>query len=266
MKRARGAARGVVTVLAVSVLLRVFGTAAMAQSQSVTPPSAAGREVLAQLGGTSGAERYRILYSLKTANRIASGLTVADLNTIIAGMEDQRVRVVNLMKRDLVPNLTAADVVAAGGTEGTAPVPGSVPPPATPPGPGVLGGCGSTKWQRLAVPEYVCFSMYGGTLPWVNVCSIALFTGYKPVYFGEACRAHDDRYGSAGAKKSRCDQSFLSLLKETCDASLIGEVWTYGRKNCGNAASEYYYQVSTKGCSAFMDGQTSAGVVKPMCD
>jgi len=332
MKRARGAAlQGVVSVLSVSVLAGALCVATTARSQSVGSPLTVGREVLAQLGGTSGAERYRILYSLKAANRIASGLTVNDLNAIIVGMEDrrtrvislmardvvpnlsaadvvalsgqtsgssryrilyslkaanriasgltvndlnaiivgmedQRTRVISLMARDLVPNLSAADVVASGGTAGTAPAPGAAPPPAPPTSPGILGGCGSSKWQRFAVPEYVCFSMYGGTLPWVNVCSIAMFTGYKPVYLGEACRAHDDCYGSAGAKKSQCDQNFLSLLQETCDATLAGDAWTYGRKNCRNAASEFHYQVSTKGCSAFIEGQTGAGMGNPTCE
>jgi hypothetical protein len=108
--------------------------------------------------------------------------------------------------------------------------------------------------------------MYGGTLPWVSVCSVSLLTGYKPVYFGEACRAHDGCYGSAGAKKSQCDQSFLSVLNETCDATLTGKAWTYGRQNCHNTASEFHHQVSTKGCGAFMEGQTNAGVVTPTCE
>jgi hypothetical protein len=266
MKRARsGAARGVSILLATILLCGTVAGVAPANGQAVAGASDSGRQVTAQLGRTSGVERYRILYDLKAAKRIATGLTAADLNAIIVGMEDERVKVVNLMSRDLVPNLTAADVVASGGTAGAAPASGAAPLPVPPPGPGVLGGCGSTKWQRLAVPEYVCFSMYGGTLPWVSVCSVSLLTGYTPVYLGEACRTHDACYGGAGARKSQCDASFRDLLIATCEASLQGAIWEIGRRNCRNVASEYYHQVTNNGRSAFIQAQAGAGTTNPTC-
>ena len=72
-------------------------------------------DVVALSGQTTGSDRYAILYDLKSENRISPGLTVADLNSIMVGMEDQRVRVVDLMKRDLVANIIVADVVALSG-------------------------------------------------------------------------------------------------------------------------------------------------------
>jgi hypothetical protein len=248
-------------------ILSGFLCDAAAQNQSITPVPDGGQVISAELGRTSGAARYKILYSLKAADRVATGLTVADLNKIIAGMEDQRVKVVNLMRRDLVPNLTATDVVVASSTDGgQAPAPASVPPPPKSPGPAAYGTCGSTDGQRVAIPDYVCFSMYGGTMATVPMCSIGAFAGYTPVYFGEACHAHDDCYGRAGASRSQCDSDFLSLLNATCDETLSGSAWTFGRKNCHNASSEYYHQVSTKGCDAFKSAQAAAGNTRANCD
>jgi hypothetical protein len=117
---AQGAARSVVNLLAAVLILGANGGFAPARSQTVGAQTDAGRQVAALLGDTSGAERYRILHNLNAANRIASGLTVADLNVIIAGMEDQRAKVISLMARKLQPNLSAADVVALlGDTHGS---------------------------------------------------------------------------------------------------------------------------------------------------
>ena len=99
-----------------------------ARSQIVAAQTDAGRQVARQLGATSGAERYGIVHNLNVTNRIASGLRVADLNSIIAGMEDQRAKVISLMARKLQPNLTAADVVALSGDTAAARVTASFTP------------------------------------------------------------------------------------------------------------------------------------------
>ena len=79
-------------------------------------PNLTAADVVALSGDTRGSTRYGILHNLKVANRIASGLSVADLNAIIVGMEDQRAKVISLMARMLQPNLSAADIVASGGS------------------------------------------------------------------------------------------------------------------------------------------------------
>jgi hypothetical protein len=115
MKRAGSAARTVVNLLATVLILGATSGFVPARSQSVAAQTDAGRQVAGLLGDASGAERYRILHNLNATNRIASGLSVADLNAIIAGMEDQRAKVISLMARKLQPNLTAADVVVLSG-------------------------------------------------------------------------------------------------------------------------------------------------------
>ena len=72
-------------------------------------------DVVSLSGQTTGDMRYAILYDLVSQNRVASNLSVADFNAIVAGMEDQRVRTMSLMARMLVANLGAADVVSLSG-------------------------------------------------------------------------------------------------------------------------------------------------------
>lgn len=113
--------------------------------------------------------------------------------------------------------------------------------------------CGSTLMQKIGVPEYVCFGL-AGTLPYAG-CAVGRVTGYKPVHFGEACRAHDDCYSLNGISKEYCDRQFLTLMQNTCDTTLTGKYRKIARKNCYNVASEYYYQVSSKGHEAFANAQ-----------
>ena len=105
----------VVCLTTILLLTGVLFAATTARGQSVAAQLDPGNVVLTQLSNTVGLERYRILYNLNATNRIASGLTVADLNAIIAGMEDQRAQVIRLMARKLQQNLSAADVVALSG-------------------------------------------------------------------------------------------------------------------------------------------------------
>ena len=85
-----------------------------------------------------------------------------------------------------------------------------------------IGSCGATWKQRLAIPEYVCFDLIGGTLPYA-ICAAGAVVGYKPVYFGEACVEHDSCYSTAGVHKSKCDSDFRDLLLITCDLTLSGD-------------------------------------------
>jgi hypothetical protein len=206
----------------------------------------------AQILGESNSYRANIICDLKSHR--AQSLKGAQMELVLSGLSGtQRSVALRCLESTTVASVST-------GLVGAAPAPGS------PPSAGILGGCGSTKWQRLAVPEYVCFSPYGGTLPWVNLCVVASTTGYVPVYMGEACRMHDACYSAPGARKSQCDASFHELIVATCDASLEGAFWTIGRRNCRNVASEYHHQVSTNGCDAFRTGQQSAGIAQPACD
>ncbi|MDP2198456.1 MAG: hypothetical protein Q8K01_07725 [Sulfurimicrobium sp.] len=92
-------------------------TAPITNVVNSTPSSVsdAGNAVLAKLGNSSGTMRFDILNALMSHSRVASGLTAADLNAIIVGMEDQRARVVSLMARMLQANLGATEVVALSG-------------------------------------------------------------------------------------------------------------------------------------------------------
>jgi len=128
-----------------------------------------------------------------------------------------------------------------------------------------MGYCGSTSLQVAAIPEYVCFSLEGGTLPY-TACAVGSMVGYKPVYFGLACREHDGCYSRKGTKKSQCDKSFLTLLKSTCDETLTGKLRKLSRKNCYNVVSEYYHQVDARGCIAFKNAQKHAGNSNPICN
>jgi hypothetical protein len=258
-------------------------------------PNLSAADVVALLGETRGSTRYGILHNLNAANRIASGLTVADLNAIVAGMEDQRAKVVSLMARKLQPNLTArlgADEVAAGsdgvvtsGDESAIePIPplGSVSPPPNsqpPPEPqaGFLGACGSSKdfpifgeYERFFVGDYLCFASGGLVAPVPGaICAVGVWAAYKPVYFGEACLGHDRCYGRARSRKSQCDEEFLSLMEMTCDTSLpdMPRVsWQRSRQTCRGAAVTAYETVRAWGCEAFLTGQQASGVMQPTCD
>ena len=128
------------------------------------------------------------------------------------------------------------------------------------------GKCGPNAkpvWE-FVIPEYVCFGLAGGTLPSV-ACGLVVPVGYKPVYFGAACRQHDTCYAARGARKATCDRNFRELLTATCDQTLDGRFRTLGRKACHNAASEYYHQVSAKGCEPFKAAQLRAGNRSPTC-
>jgi len=124
--------------------------------------------------------------------------------------------------------------------------------------------CGSGKLQELLVPEYACFGL-GGVLPYA-ACAAGTLIGYKPVYFGVACKAHDQCYSRKDSQKSTCDRNFLTVLEATCDTTLTGKLREVGRKNCHNTVSEYFHQVSTRGCEAFEMAQRRAGNNAPNCD
>ncbi len=128
-----------------------------------------------------------------------------------------------------------------------------------------LGGCGSTWKQRLAIPEYACFSLAGGVLPYA-ACAAGAVAGYKPVYFGAACQQHDNCYSSNGKDKSACDRDFRALLEETCDYTLDGKFRNRARKTCRNAAAEFYYQVKERGCGPFKKAQKNIGNEAASCD
>lgn len=127
--------------------------------------------------------------------------------------------------------------------------------------------CGPNSRQvwEFFIPEYVCFGLAGGTLPSAAICGPGVLAGYKPVYFGAACRRHDTCYAARGARKATCDRNFRELLTATCDQTLDGRFRTLGRKACHNAASEYYHQVSAKGCEPFKAAQLRAGNRSPTC-
>ena len=127
------------------------------------------------------------------------------------------------------------------------------------------GQCGSTLMQRIAVPEYACFSLAGGVLPYA-VCAAGAVAGYKPVYFGAACGAHDSCYGRRGARKSTCDADFHKLLRTTCDHTLDGQFRGRSRTSCHNLVSEYYHQVRTRGCDPYRNAQAASGNRAASCD
>jgi len=52
-------------------------------------------DVVSLSGRTTGMDRNNILGSLLSQGRVASGLTQADVNLIIVGMEDQRARTIS---------------------------------------------------------------------------------------------------------------------------------------------------------------------------
>lgn len=124
--------------------------------------------------------------------------------------------------------------------------------------------CGSGSIQKFLIPEYACYG-WAGVLPYA-ACAAGSWIGYKPVYFGAACKAHDECYSLAGNKKSVCDKAFLSLLVAICNETLSGSFSEIGATNCNNTASEYYHQVNTRGCRAFMAAQLVAGIEDPKCD
>jgi hypothetical protein len=321
MKRARGAARSVVNLLATALIFGAMSGIAPARSQAVAAQTDAGRQIGAQLGATSGAERYGILHTLKVTNRIAPGLTVADLNAIIVGMEDQRAKVINLMARMLQPNLTAADVVALSGeTRGntrygilhTLKVTNRIAPGLTvadlnaiivgmedqrakvinlmarmlqpnltaadvatassgngsssSPLNAVWATCGSGFVQRFLIPDYVCFNADGEMDSNAVNCAAKKLRGYEAVYFGEACRTHDQCYGRPGSVRSACDSAFRTLLGATCDETLSGPAWSVARRTCWQQANTWYRTVQTRGCEAFKAAQTAVGNVGAICE
>ena len=129
------------------------------------------------------------------------------------------------------------------------------------------GFCGpnSESVKEALLPEYVCFSVEGGTLPYA-VCAAGGVVGYKPVHFGTACRLHDDCYRDRGARKSQCDSRFISMIKDTCDATLTGRFRKLSRANCYNVASEGYHLVTVRGCKAYKNAQKSVGNTNPICN
>ena len=212
-------------------------------------------DVVALSGQTSGSSRYAILYDLKTENRIAHGLTVADLNAIIAGMEDQRVRVVKLMREHLASSLTAADVATATGGTGSSSNPLDA----------AKATCGSGFIQRFFIPDYVCFNSNGQMDSNAVNCAAKKLRGYEAVYFGEACRAHDQCYGQAGSVRSTCDSAFRTLLGATCDETLSDPAWSAARSTCWQQANTWYRTLQARGCEAFKAAQTAVGNAGATC-
>lgn len=265
--------------------------------RSYLAPNLSATEVVAVCGGTTGSRRFEIVRDLKIAGRISRDLSVADLNAIVAGMEDRRADVVKLLRSHLAPGLGAEDVAAAAGSgvttaagpapgtgvpgasPGQLPAPAPAPTPAPPPTPepGVLGACGSSKdfpvfgeYERFFVGDYLCFSS-GGLVSVVPgaACAVGVFVGYRPVYFGEACLGHDRCYARAGSRKSQCDEDFLSLMELTCDTSLPDAPrvsWQRSRQTCRGAAVVAYEAVRSRGCNAFRTAQQAAGVTQPSCE
>jgi len=125
-------------------------------------------------------------------------------------------------------------------------------------------GPSSSFWLELAIPEYVCFSIEGGTLP-SAACAAGAVVGYKPVYFGAACQGHDGCYGTKGEKTSTWYKNFRSLLIQTYDTTLTGGFRKGSRGNCHNVVADYYHQVRAKGCSAYTSARKRAGNKKPVC-
>ncbi len=227
------------------------------------------REVAATLGDLTGYARIVALGCLEP--RIKTGLTGDDLGLILGSDLDSRHIMICTIKDHARAGMSPTELAVAlggvhhygrvaalrclGATETADALQNAV----------ILGTCGSSVNQQLWLPEYVCFGLDGGTLPYA-ACSVLRPIGYLPVYFGEACRGHDSCYSSNGTKKSQCDLSLLSLLNDTCDTTLTGPFRASSRTNCRNLASEYHYQVSRRGCSAFMDAQVRAGNHSPTCD
>jgi peptidoglycan hydrolase-like protein with peptidoglycan-binding domain len=122
--------------------------------------------------------------------------------------------------------------------------------------------CGSGKLQKLAIPEYVCFSKEVPVLrkfqpasklvgvPYA-VCAVGALVGYKPVYFGVACAGHDRCYSDAMKTKNECDGDFLKLLKTTCDEALSDKKFSAAKDACHRTANMYFGAVQSMGHDAY---------------
>jgi hypothetical protein len=117
----------------------------------------------------------------------------------------------------------------------------------------------------VAVPDYACYNKSGGIAPYATFCAVPILLGYKPVYFGVACKTHDSCYSKKGAKKSDCDNQFGDLLKETCNTTLTGVFANKAKSSCNKTATTYSVAVIAAGCSAYKSAQIKAGNKKPTC-
>ena len=115
--------------------------------------------------------------------------------------------------------------------------------------------CGSAWWQKLGVPDYYCFGYAGPALAYAG-CALGNLVGYKPVYFGAACKAHDDCYGQPGVRKEYCDRKFLAILRETCKDTLTGKYRKWARSECYKVADSFYTAVKAYGMKAYNNAQS----------
>lgn len=134
----------------------------------------------------------------------------------------------------------------------------------------VWGNCGSSRWDRIRIPEYACFDQVGVIYPYA-LCVAGAVAGIIPrgnraVYFGHACVMHDNCYSNYGSKKSTCDRQFGELIAETCDYTLDGKYRDGAKKTCRRLATRYQYGVERWGCDAFKSAQKKAGNNAAVCD
>lgn len=126
------------------------------------------------------------------------------------------------------------------------------------------GACGSTLFQRLAVPDYYCFDLSGIALPGA-LCGAVKPAGFKQVHLGQACKEHDACYARAGSTKKQCDAEFRDLISRTCETTLSGPLRELGRRQCLRTADFFYDAVKMNGCDAFISAQRNSGVSDPVC-
>jgi len=76
----------------------------------------------------------------------------------------------------------------------------------------------------------------------------------KWVFVGNACRRHDECYGSPNANKNQCDSDFYSNLRSNC-RSKLNNLTEREKKYCMKLAETYTRAVSRYGHAAFKRAQ-----------